>query len=76
MYPFELESYIKEHDYNLTGRSLLCVIDVAKNPQLKNIIFHPEDNTYDLWDVYGNHYVFKAIPNNEKEKVYIKNMNR
>ena len=72
MYPYELENYIKEHNYNLEGKSLLVAIDTIKNPQLTNIVFHPENDTYDMWDRYGNHYGFKA----NKQKVYTKKMNR
>ena len=59
MYPNELEEYIKSRNYSLDSKEANIVLDIRNNPQLDHITYNCYNNSYDLWDMTGNHYYFK-----------------
>lgn len=73
MYPHELEQFIRDRNYWIGGDDLIKVTSPLENPQLNHIQYNPWDNTYDMWDKYGNHYHYNVIPYEEaKEKGLVK----
>lgn len=60
MYPDEIEKYINDRNGALHGEEILFITDIRQHPQLNHIVFHSKDNSYEMWDKYGNYYQFKV----------------
>lgn len=61
MYPEELRNFINERGCLIKKSDLLLVIDIDKNPQLNHVTYNGYDNSYDMWDCYGNYYHFSVV---------------
>lgn len=73
MYPHELQDFIQQRNYYIGGDDLVKATSIIENPQLNHIKFNPYNNQYEMWDRYGNHYVFTAMPYEEaKAKQLVK----
>lgn len=74
MYPWEIEKFIKDRNYQIGGDDLNFIINTKQHPQLDHIKYNPYNNGYEMWDKEGNYYKFTAIPYNEaKKKGLVKN---
>lgn len=62
MYFWEINNLLKNKGYRIGGDDLLKIISVEENPQINHIIYNPFDNSYDIWDIQGNHFHFSVIP--------------
>lgn len=77
MYPEELAKFIHDRNYYIGGDDLLKATSVKENPQLNHIIYNPYNNTYQMWDKYGNYYEFRAMLYEEaKQKGLVRRLER
>lgn len=65
MYPYEVAEYLKQRNWYIGGDDLIKITSIKENPQLRDIRFNPFSNEYEMWDVEGNYYKFKAMPYKE-----------
>lgn len=65
MYPYEVAEYLKQRNWYIGGDDLIRIISIKENPQLRTIKFNSFSNEYEMWDVEGNYYKFKAMPYKE-----------
>jgi hypothetical protein len=77
MYPWELKKFIEERNNVLGGDDLQKATSPYENPQLKNILYDPNNHQYQMWDNEGNYYKFRAIPYEEaKQKGLVKTLDK
>lgn len=60
MYPEEMKTYIEQRNFNLDKGEILYVTDISLHSQLTHITYNPWDNSYDMWDRYGNYFHFSV----------------
>ena len=65
MYPYEVAEYLKQRNWYIGGDDLIRITSIKENPQLRTIKFNSFSNEYEMWDVEGNYYKFKAMPYKE-----------
>lgn len=65
MYPYEVAEYLKQRNWYIGGDDLIKITSIKENPQLRTIKFNSFSNEYEMWDVEGNYYKFKAMPYKE-----------
>ena len=65
MYPYEVAEYLKQRNWYIGGDDLIRITSTKENPQLRTIKFNSFSNEYEMWDVEGNYYKFKAMPYKE-----------
>lgn len=58
MYPDELKHFLEIRNYKISEKELLKVISVFDNIQLEHIIYNVFENSYEIWDKFGNYYKF------------------
>ncbi|WP_455649399.1 hypothetical protein [Enterocloster citroniae] len=58
MYSWEITNFINERNGILTVEESNLINNTKDNPQLDHIIFHPSNNSYELWDREGTHFSF------------------
>lgn len=58
MYSWEITNFINERNGVLTVEESNLINNTQANPQLDHIIFHPNSNSFDLWDHEGTHFSF------------------
>ena len=68
MYPEEISEFIRSHNNQLKGKDIEAVIDIRENPQLTRVKFDNSKSIYEMWDKYGNYYLFKAKTLDEMER--------
>lgn len=65
MYPWELEKFIKDRNYQIGGEDLQKIISLKENPQLTQITLFPGINRYEMWDKEQHYYTFTVLPYEE-----------
>ena len=61
MYPSEMRQYIDSRNGKLNREEIKYITDIKKHPQLNHITYNPWDNSYDMWDIEGNHFRFYCV---------------
>ena len=62
MYPEEIRRFLEERNYLIGGDDLINIINIENSPQINSIKYNTFDNSYEIWDCYGNYYKFLVIP--------------
>ena len=60
MYPWEIEKFLKDRNYCISGDDLTFITDMRRHSQLNHIKYDPYNNSYEMWDNDGNYYNFKV----------------
>jgi len=58
MYSWEITNFINDRNGVLTVEESNLINNTQANPQLDHIIFHPNSNSFDIWDYEGTHFSF------------------
>ncbi len=66
----DLWNYINVRRNVLETQEVIYVTNINLHPQINHIIFHPEDNKYEMWDKNGNYFSFIALDFNVKREEY------
>lgn len=62
MYSYELDNYIKEHNYQLNAHQLEFVMDTREHPQINRISYNDQSKSYDIYTSDNYHLFFNIIP--------------
>lgn len=71
MYSYELEEYLKQHNYRLDVIGLTFIQNRKYNPQVSTVKYSPYGDYFELWTTDGWYFKFYPIPYSE----FINNFN-
>lgn len=62
MYSYEIEQYLKEHNYYLTGEESMFLTNPQLNPQIARVRYNSQYDFYEIWTVDGWYFKFGVKP--------------
>lgn len=65
MYSYELDDYIKRHNYRLNAHQLEFIMDTREHPQISRISYSDQYKSYDIYTKDNFHLSFGIIPYTE-----------